>query len=100
MFGLVLFESNHSGSAAFSGRARSTVAASLAVSPKQQREYGFLALSCNIRKCGSREIISLVGDEPPMTACGGNLIGGEFRRNKQCPHEADLRRLSLRNWGG
>ena len=39
------------------------------------------------------------GDEPPMIACGGNFIGGEIRRNKQCPHEADLRRLSLRNWG-
>ena len=35
-------------------------------------------------------------DEPPMTACGGNLIGCEFSRNKQCPHEADLRRLRLR----
>ncbi|MBQ7656560.1 MAG: hypothetical protein IJS41_08645, partial [Clostridia bacterium] len=31
-----------------------------------------------------------------MTACGGNLIGGEISRNKQCPHEADLRRLRLR----
>jgi hypothetical protein len=36
------------------------------------------------------------GDEPPMTACGGNLIGGEISRNKQCPHEADLRRLRMR----
>ncbi len=24
-------------------------------------------------------------DEPPMTACGGNIIGGEISRNKQCP---------------
>ena len=24
-------------------------------------------------------------DEPPMTACGGNSIGGEIRRNEQCP---------------
>ena len=24
-------------------------------------------------------------DEPPMTAYGGNLIGGEISRNKQCP---------------
>ena len=24
-------------------------------------------------------------DEPPMTACGGNFIGGEIRRNEQCP---------------
>ena len=31
------------------------------------------------------------GEEPPMTACGGNLIGGEISRNEQCPHEADLR---------
>jgi hypothetical protein len=37
-------------------------------------------------------------DEPPMTACGGNIIGGEISRNKQCPHEADLRRLRLRIW--
>ena len=41
----------------------------------------------------------LEGDEPPMTACGGNLIGGEISRNEQCPHEADLRRLRLRTWG-
>ena len=32
-------------------------------------------------------------DEPPMTACGGNFIGGEISRNEQCPHEADLRQL-------
>ena len=38
-----------------------------------------------------------VGDEPPMTACGGNLIGGEISRNKQSPKE--LRRLRLRIWG-
>ena len=31
-----------------------------------------------------------------MTACGGYFIGGEIKRNEQCPHEADLRRLSLR----
>ncbi len=24
-------------------------------------------------------------DEPPMTASGGNLIGGEISRNEQCP---------------
>ena len=30
-------------------------------------------------------------DEPPITACGGNFIGGEISRNEQCPHEADLR---------
>ncbi|MBR5111665.1 MAG: hypothetical protein IK099_15910, partial [Clostridia bacterium] len=34
-----------------------------------------------------------------MTACGGNLIDGEISRNEQCPHEADLRLLRLRNWG-
>ena len=39
------------------------------------------------------------GDEPPMTACGGNIIGCEIIRNKQCPHEADLRRLRMRTWG-
>ena len=35
-------------------------------------------------------------DEHPMTASGGNIIGCEIRRNKQSPHEAELRRLSLR----
>jgi hypothetical protein len=34
-----------------------------------------------------------------MTACGGNFIGGEISRNKQCPHQADLRRLRLRTTG-
>ena len=34
------------------------------------------------------------GDEPPMTACDGNFIGGEISRNKQSPKE--LRRLRLR----
>ena len=29
-----------------------------------------------------------------MIACGGNLMGGEISRNKQCPK--DLRRLRLR----
>ena len=42
---------------------------------------------------------ALARDEPPMTACGGYFIGGEISRNEQCPHEADLRRLRLRNWG-
>ncbi|MBR0219389.1 MAG: hypothetical protein IJQ33_09325, partial [Clostridia bacterium] len=58
----------------------------------------FLSALSNFRKRGSREIISLVGDEPPMTACGGSFIGGEISRNKQSPKE--LRRLRLRNWGG
>ena len=31
-----------------------------------------------------------------MTACGGNLIGGEITRNKQSRHEGELRRLSVR----
>ena len=31
-----------------------------------------------------------------MTASGGNFIGGEISRNKQSPHEAELRRLRLR----
>ena len=34
------------------------------------------------------------GDEPPMTACDGNFIGGEISRNKQSPKE--LCRLRLR----
>ena len=41
----------------------------------------------------------LEGDEPPMTACGGNLIGGEIIRNEQSPHEAELRRLRMRPRG-
>ena len=40
----------------------------------------------------------LEGDEPPMTACGGNFIGGEISRNKQSRHESELRRLRLRIW--
>ena len=43
-----------------------------------------------------RRYASGPADESPMTACGGNIIGDEIRRNEQCPHEADLRRLSLR----
>ena len=39
------------------------------------------------------------GDELPSSASGGNQIGGEIIRNKQCPHEADLRRLRMRKWG-
>lgn len=35
-------------------------------------------------------------DEPPMTASGGNLIGGEITRNKQSAHEGQLRRLRVR----
>ena len=40
------------------------------------------------------------GDEPRATACGGSFARGEIKRNEQCPHEADLRRLSLRIRGG
>ena len=39
------------------------------------------------------------GDEPPMAACGGNLIDGEISRNEQCPHEADLLLFRPRTWG-
>lgn len=35
-------------------------------------------------------------DEPSMTALGGNIIDGEISRNKQSPHEGELRRLRLR----
>ena len=38
-------------------------------------------------------------DEPPMTACGGNFIGGEISRNKQSPLWGELRRLRLRTTG-
>ena len=31
------------------------------------------------------DVMASAPDEPPMTACGGNFIGGEIRRNEQCP---------------
>ena len=65
----------------------------------QQREHITLSKSSYIRYRGSRDLRPLVGDEPPMTACGGNLIGGEISRNKQSRHEGELRRLRLWNWG-
>ena len=43
----------------------------------------------NIRSCGSR-------DEARTTACGGYYVRAEIDRNKQFPHEADLRRLRSR----
>ena len=67
---------------------------------QQQREQRFFVPPSSIRYCGSR-------DEPSMTACGGNFIGGEIIRNKQSRHEGELRRLKLRTltalvgvWGG
>ena len=39
------------------------------------------------------------GDEPSMTASGGNLIDGEISRNEQSRHEGELRRLRLRTSG-
>ena len=59
------------------------------VTPARQADVVGLSQRRNFARYGSR-------DEPSMTACGGNLIGGEISRNKQCPHEADLRRLRLR----
>ena len=50
-----------SGMAAKGGRARSATLASWAIPAKQQREASCLDSLSNIRKCGSREIISLVG---------------------------------------
>ena len=38
-----------------------------------------------LRRLSLRILTALVGDEPPMTACGGNFIGGEISRNKQSP---------------
>ena len=58
-----------------------------------------LGSRCCLEERGSRawcRCASGPADEPPMTASGGNLIGDEIKRNEQCPHEADLRRLSLR----
>ncbi|MBR0409205.1 MAG: hypothetical protein IJI53_14340, partial [Clostridia bacterium] len=59
------------------------------VTPARQANVVCLSQRRNFASYGFR-------DEPPMTACGGNLIGGEISRNKQRPHEADLRRLRLR----
>ena len=96
-------------SQAFPGRIASGMAASppgqkhnvesMLFTFKHQRELISLSKSTNFRYYGSRGLRPLVGDEPPMTACGGNLIGGEISRNKQSRHEGKLRRLRLRNWG-
>ena len=58
------------------------------VTPARQADFVDSSQRRNFTSYGSR-------DEPSMTACGGNLIDGEISRNKQCPHEADLRRLRL-----
>ena len=53
---------------------------------QHQREPSQFTKSSSFRYCGSRGIIPLAqgtGDEPPMTACGGNFIGGEISRNEQ-----------------
>ena len=55
----------------------------------QQREPGLIVNASNIRDCGSR-------DEARTTAGGGYHVRAEIDRNKQCPHEADLRRLRSR----
>ena len=57
----------------------------LSVTPARQAELVFLFQQRKIAYCGSRAVTALAQDEPPMTACGGNLIGGEISRNKQCP---------------
>ena len=47
-----------------------------------------LGFRCCLEERGSRawcRCASGPADEPPMTASGGNLIGGEIRRNEQCP---------------
>ena len=48
------------------------------VTPARQANVVGYSQRRNFASYGSR-------DEPPMTACGGNLIGGEISRNKQCP---------------
>ena len=58
-------------------------------SPAQHAELPKLSPPNIFARSGSR-------DEPPMTACGGNLIGGEISRNEQSRHEGELRRLRLR----
>ena len=47
-------------------------------SPAQHAELPKLSPPNIFARSGSR-------DEPPMTACGGNFIGGEISRNKQSP---------------
>ena len=47
-------------------------------SPAQYAELLGLYPPSSFARSGSR-------DEPPMTACGGNFIGGEISRNKQSP---------------
>ena len=71
----------------------------LSVTPARQAELVGLYQLRYFASCGSRVLRTLAQGEPPMTACGGNLIGGEISRNEQCPLHADLRRLRLRNWG-
>ena len=47
-----------------------------------------LGSRCCVEERGSQawcRCTSGPADEPPMTASGGNLIGGEIRRNEQCP---------------
>ncbi len=53
---------------------------------KHQAEIVGLSPLRIFAKCGSRGFNPLVRDEPPMTACGGDLIGGAYRRNEQCLH--------------
>ena len=69
-----------SGLAAFSGRARSITASSLAASFKRQREI--VVSSHPVISAGerSRRIILLVRDEPRTAACGGCSVRGEINR--------------------
>ena len=63
-----------SGLAAFSGRARSTAAASLAVSSKQQRDVAFSSQQAIFASAGSREVTSLVGcGATPRRYVNGNF---------------------------
>jgi hypothetical protein len=57
----------------------------LSVTPTRQAELVCLPQLRYFAYCGSRAVTALAQDEPPMTACGGILIGGEISRNKQCP---------------
>ncbi len=64
-------------------------------SPAQHTELPKLSPPHIFARSGSR-------DEPPMTACGGNLIGGEIKRNEQSPlwGVATIEAADNRPWWG
>ena len=55
------------------------------VNPESTGDVCLLFPACFFAYWDARDEIPCRGDEPLMTACGGNFIGGEVRRNEQCP---------------